>query len=358
VINDLVSDQRAHKSAMTLSGKGYHVLLVGRILPESPALSGRSYSTKRMRLLFRKGPIFYFEYNLRLFFLLIFSRVDIFLSNDLDTLPANYFASILRQKPLVYDSHEYFTEVPELVNRPFKKRIWEKIEGIILPRLTSVITVCDSIADIYEKKYGIRVKVVRNIPNCRKTGEFWHQQSEKERIILYQGALNSGRGLSQAIAAMAFIPDAKLWIIGDGDIAGSLKEYTKELELEQRVTFFGRIPFEKLSEYTCQASIGLSIEEPTGLNYFYALPNKLFDYIQANIPVLGANLPEISAIIRKYDIGMILPDHQPATIAGCLQEMLMDTGRMAYWKNNLALASKELCWEKEAEILLGTFDNL
>ena len=145
VINDLVTDQRVNKSCLALQKAGYVVLLVGRKQRKSPPMDERSYATHRMKLLFEKGPLFYAEYNIRLFFFLLFHRANLLLSNDLDTVLPNYFISRLKGSKMVFDSHEYFTETPELVNRPKVQRVWKRIEGFVVPKLDEMITVCDSI---------------------------------------------------------------------------------------------------------------------------------------------------------------------------------------------------------------------
>ena len=124
----------------------------------------RPYGTKRMKLLFEKGPLFYAEYNIRLFFFLLFHRANLLLSNDLDTILPNYFISKLKRCKMVFDSHEYFTETPELVHRPKVQKVWKRIEGFVVPKLNEMITVCDSIADLFRQKYGVKCHVIRNIP--------------------------------------------------------------------------------------------------------------------------------------------------------------------------------------------------
>ncbi|MDR0798905.1 MAG: glycosyltransferase, partial [Dysgonamonadaceae bacterium] len=140
VTNDLVTDQRVHKVCTTLLQHGYEVKSVGRRLRNSPDLQ-RPYATRRMRLLFNKGFLFYAEFNLRLFWYLLFDRTDLYLANDTDTLLANYLASKLRRKPLVFDAHEMFPEVPEVIHRKKVHAVWQGLEDFLFPKLTHAYTV-------------------------------------------------------------------------------------------------------------------------------------------------------------------------------------------------------------------------
>ncbi len=353
VINDLVTDNRVHKVAVSLQKMGFEPVLVGRILSESLPVD-RSYQIHRMKLLFRKGPKFYYGYNFRLFFYLLRLSPDVFVANDLDTLPANFLASWLLRKPLIYDSHEYFTEVPELIGRPFVRAVWKGIEKILVPRVDAAYTVCEMIAEVYREMYGVDFKVVRNLPVCEQTQAVQPEEPKKEtdqKIILYQGALNLGRGLEAAIRAMSYLEGAVLWIAGDGDITAQLKQMVDELKLEEKVKFLGRLPLQQLQEVTCQADLGISLEEDLGLNYRFALPNKLFDYIQAGVPVLVSNLPEMKRIVEHYRIGAIAETHQRKELAEVIKTALFDQERRSVWKKNLPIAALELCWENEEKIL-------
>ncbi len=356
----MVTDNRVHKVAISLQNMGFEPMLVGRLLPESQAID-RIYETHRMKLLIRKGPLFYFEYNLRLFFFLLNSNVDVLVANDLDTLPANYLASRIKRKPLVYDSHEYFTEVPELIGRPVVRSIWKWLERQLVPKVNAAYTVCDSIAEVYHDLYKVDFKVVRNLPVCSATENITHpmtsshRMSTSSKIILYQGALNLGRGIEAAIRAMLYIEGAELWLAGDGDLTAQLKKLVEELKLESKVKFLGRLPISKMGEITRQADLGISLEEDLGLNYRFALPNKLFDYIQAGVPVLVSNLPEMKKIVEHYQIGAIAETHQRKDLAEKIKSVLFDSEQNAGWKENLKLAAKELCWEKEEKILREIF---
>lgn len=363
VTNDLVSDNRVHRTCSFFVEEGYDVLLIGRKLSNSLPIH-RTYRTLRLRLIFNKKIFFYVEYNFRLFFLLLFHRCDILVANDLDTLAANYYASKIKRCSLLYDSHEYFTEVPELVGRKKVKRIWEKIEQKIFPKLPLAVTVCDSIAEIYHRKYNIPVYSIRNVPlrkeNIEKkdiTAIF----NDFNHLLLYQGALNIGRGIESLINSMIYLDNSiVLLIIGNGDIAFDLHKRVEALKLNERVKFIGKVPIEELHAYTLNADLGFSLEENKGLNYRFALPNKLFDYIHASVPIVCSNFPEMSKIVNKYNVGICLNENQrnPEILAQIISELLAQKQQLNKWKTNCKIAAKELNWEIEKEKLKSVLQKL
>jgi glycosyltransferase involved in cell wall biosynthesis len=335
---------------------GFDVLLAGRCYHSSPQMAPRVYKTRRMHLLLRKGPLFYAEYNLRLMFFLLFTKFDTLLANDLDTLMANVAAGKLKGKPVVYDSHEYFTEVPELINRPRVQRVWLWLEKVLVPKVSAAYTVCQSIADIYSQQYNIPFGVVRNVPQPIQYPENLDKTliNDSRPAIIYQGALNLGRGLESAIRAMQYIPEAQLIIAGSGDKEKELHELATEIS-PQNIQFSGRLSLEELSVITMQASLGISLEEDMGLNYRYALPNKLFDYIQAQIPVVVSNLPEMKNVVEKYQIGLIAGSHDPEHLAGLFRQALFDESLRETWKDGLTTAARELNWNHERKVIEEIF---
>ncbi|MBN1143766.1 MAG: glycosyltransferase [Bacteroidales bacterium] len=360
VTNDVVTDCRIGRIAASLLKLPAEVAIIGLLLPNSPALPEYAYKTIRIRMMFRKGPLFYAEYNTRLFFKLLFCSADLLVANDLDTLAAVYAASFFKRLPVVYDSHEYFTELPELVNRPWVKKAWGMLESFLLPRMRYASTVSPSIASEYRRKYGVNMHLVRNLPYRMEHLPIPQisLRRHQEKIIMYQGSLNSGRGLETAIRAMQFTENSTLVVAGSGYLEGELRELVNSLALHEKVKFLGRVPPEVLREYTIQADLGISLEENLGLNYFYALPNKLFDYIQARVPVLISGLPEMTAIVKKYEVGMTTDIHDPAQLANVFSLMLEDNSQREFWKARLELAAAELCWENEEPVLLDLYKRV
>jgi glycosyltransferase involved in cell wall biosynthesis len=356
VTNDLYTDQRVHKVCQFLYENNYNVLLVGRKRRNSLELSPRDYKTKRMRLIFEKGALFYAFFNLRLFFFLLFRKSDVLLSNDLDTLLANYLVSKIKGKRLVYDTHELFTEVPELTSRPKVRAVWLRIERWIFPTLKTVYTVNKSIAEIYTKKYNVPVKVVRNIspkwivPVVKTKLEL--QLPEDKHIIILQGAgINIDRGAEEAVEAMKNIQNAVLIFVGDGDVLPQLKSKVSNEGLGEKVKFFGKKPYQELMQYTFHADIGLTIDKDTNPNYKYSLPNKVFDYIHTNTAVVASNIVEVSSVVKQHDVGLILKEVSPEAISNVINTLIKDEGRLKQLKLNCSIAAEKENWENELEVL-------
>lgn len=360
VINDLVTDQRVHKVCTTLSSMGFAVTLVGRKQRASLPLSPREYRTHRMKLLFEKGVLFYSFFQVRLFFFLLFRKSDVLVANDLDTLLPNYLASKLKGIPLVYDTHEIFTEVPELVGHNFKQSVWRGVERWIFPKLKNVFTVNQSISDWYFDKYKVRPLVVRNMP--RKSGKAVVPATraelelpENKKILILQGAgINVDRGSEELVAAMKYLHDVVLLIVGSGDVISCLKEMVDTEKLHDRVILTGKVPQEKLQRYTMLADLGITLDKPTNINYRLSLPNKIFDYIRAGIPVLCSDLPEVARIVRDYKVGVVADSFDPKVLAATITRAL-NSPEYNTWKSNTRKAAEELCWETDETNLRNVY---
>lgn len=360
VTNDLVIDQRVHKVCTTLQSMGFNIHLIGRKLKNSLPID-RTYKTTRIKLLFNKGALFYVEYNFRLFWFLLFTKKDVLLSNDLDTLLPNFLAAKICNKPVVYDSHELFTEVPELIHRPKVQKVWLTIEQFIFPKLKDVFTVNQLIADVYMEKYKVPIKILRNIAPRYLFKEidknFEQKVKGSSKMIILQGAgINIDRGGEEAVEMMRYVNGAVLYVIGSGDVFPLLQNIVDKYQLQNKVFLLGRRPYDELMTYTKIADLGLSLDKNTNLNYEYSLPNKVFDYIQAETPLLVSNRRVVAKLVQDENIGEVITDHNPKQMAEKVQEML-NSPNYVVWKENLKLAAEKYNWEKESEVIKQVYSK-
>jgi glycosyltransferase involved in cell wall biosynthesis len=364
VSNDLVTDNRVKRTCTVFSELGFEVLLVGRLRKKSLPLEYHNIKTHRFRLIFDKGALFYAELNIRLFLFLIFKKVDVLYSNDLDTLSANFFATWFKPKSrLIYDTHELFTEVPELENRRFAKSTWLNIEKFIFPKINNVITVNESIAKIYEAKYAKSILVVRNVPEKYENQISFSKSKiglpEDKFILIIQGSgLNVDRGVEEAVLSMQFIENALLVIVGSGDVIPIAKEIVSQKRLDDKVKFFDKRPYLEMMQLTSNANIGLSLDKPLSDNYKFSLPNKLFDYIQAGIPILSSELIELKKIITKYEIGCFVKTVSPEEIAKNINFLIANPEILDVYKTNCIRAAENENWGFEKMKLVRFIEDL
>lgn len=354
VTNDLVYDQRMQRICASLQQHQFLVELLGRNLASSKQVSKQSFKQTRVNCFFNKGFLFYAEFNIRLLFYLLLNKFDIVCGCDLDTLPAAVLAAKLKRKKVVYDAHEYFPESPELIGKPFKQSVWYFIEKILVSRVDALYTVTNSIAQIFNKKYKVNCVVVRNLP-VKDDSKIKIQDSG---FLLYQGAVNIGRGLNEMLLAMLKIDNIEFCIAGDGDEMEHIKNSVKELNLEHKIKLLGKKTPAELSKITQQAYIGINLLENRGLSYYYSLGNKTFDYIQAGIPQILIGFPEYIELNKKYNIGVVVEELTIDNICAAIRNLLLDKELYASLQQNCLKARKELCWEYEQQKLISIYEQL
>lgn len=352
VSNDLSTDQRVRKQCNSLAATGFDILLLGRKLKDSAPLD-RPYRVERFKLLFNKKAPFYAALNVRLFFRLLMARVDVFYANDLDTLPANALLSWLRRKPLVYDSHEFFTEVPEVNARPAIKKVWTFFERLCISRADYVLTVNQSIADLLKQTYGCPdVDVVRNVPENRPpvapvSREELGLPADKKIIILQGSGINLNRGSEELLEAVALTSGVVMLFVGGGDALPRLRERSAAPDLAGKVIFKPRMPYAEMMQYTAAADLGISLDKDTGLNQRFSLPNKVFDYAAAGIPMIVSDLPEVRAFAESSGAGTVAERLDPQYLADLMTSLLADPDEMARKAAAALKAAESLNWAAE-----------
>lgn len=355
VTNDLSYDQRMHRIAGSLAKQGYEVVLVGRRMPSSADLPNRGFLQKRIRCFFHRGIGFYVEYNVRLFWYLLFRRADLICAIDLDTILPVYLVTAIKKQQRVYDAHELFTEQKEVLSRPQIHRFWLAVERFAVPRFPKGYTVNETIRAELEKRYGVRYIVVRNLPRLSHPANDLPVSGEK--WILYQGSVNEGRCFETLIPAMQQV-NAKLVICGKGNFFEQTRNLIEQYQLQNKINLRGYVSPEELVALTPQAYIGLTLFESKGMNQYYSLANRFFDYAMAGIPQVCVSYPEYAAINQQFNIAYPIPDTAPETIAGALNNLLSDTVLYERLRQNCLRAREILNWEKEEQVLTGFYKEM
>ena len=348
VTNDLNFDQRMIRICNSLATNGYKVTLVGRKLTQSAPLTTRPFLQKRLYCFFKKGPLFYAEFNIRLFLWLLFQHANCVCAIDLDTILPCLWASKLKKWKRVYDAHELFCEMKEIVTRPSRYKIWKMIERYAVPQFKTGYTVCQPIAAEFYKMYGVNYQVIRNVPLPTESN---NSPTTINPFFIYQGAVNEGRSFETLIPAMktSVFP---LKIFGDGNYLEQTKKLIEANGVADKVEWMGKQKPELLQAFTLQAYAGITLFENKGLSNYLSLANRFFDYIQAGIPQLCVNYPAYRDINNQYDIAILIDDLSPETISNALNLLASDRVLYERLKQNCLLARKNLNWQEEEKKLI------
>jgi glycosyltransferase involved in cell wall biosynthesis len=353
VTNDLTYDQRMHRICTSLATAGYDVTLVGRKLKTSLVLRQQLFRQKRLACFFRHGFLFYAEYNLRLFLFLLARRMDAVCAIDLDTILPCLFVSKLKSIPRVYDAHEYFTELKEVRARPFVKAFWTRIERFSLPQFRHGYTVSEGLAAAFKKHYKRNYSVVRNLPLLLPRQD----SVVRKNFLVYQGAVNEGRGFEWLIPAMKNIPH-KLVVCGDGNFMAKLKKLIEQNEVKDKVELKGMTLPEDLRTIAAKAALGIGLAEQEGINQYHALPNKFLEYMHACLPQVAMNFPEYKKINDEHRIAVLLDELSVDAVAAAINETMADKMRLQNMSENAARAREVFCWQTEEKILLSFYQEL
>jgi glycosyltransferase involved in cell wall biosynthesis len=366
VTNDLNFDQRMIRICTSLSANGYEVMLVGRMMPSSSTLSSQPFQQKRLNCFFSKGFLFYAEYNLRLFFWLLFQTADALCAIDLDTILPVYLISKIKKSKRIYDAHELFCEMKEVVSRPSRYKIWKWIERKTVPHFKYGYTVCQPIAEEFEKMYGVKYEVVRNVAVKQMRDDSWEMtgrstpstiNQQPSTFFLYQGAVNEGRSFETLIPAMKDVK-APLHIYGDGNYYEQTKQLIAQNHLEDKVLLKGKLKPQELKLITETAYAGLTLFENNGKSNYLSLANRFFDYIMAGVPQVAMDYPAYRQINNEFEVALLIPDTSPQTIARALNLLLSDVVLYERLKQNCILAREVLNWQQEEKKLITFYNNI
>jgi glycosyltransferase involved in cell wall biosynthesis len=353
VTNDLNYDQRMIRICTSLAQAGYDVTLVGFMRKKSKPLIHQPFKQVRLPVMAEQGKLLYIHYWINLFFFLLFRKADVFCAIDLDTILPVYYASALRGKQRVYDAHEIFTELKEVISRPAIHKMWTWIGNHTVPHFPVGYTIGECYAEEFKKLYGVNYGIVRNATILKSL----QIPEKKERYILYQGWVNVGRCFEQLIPAMEHV-NARLVICGEGNFYAQAQELCKKYGLQDKIDFKGYVPPAQLVDYTRLAYIGITLFEDTSLSNRLSLGNRFFDYMHSAVPQLCIKFPEYERINAQYEVACLVSEPTPESVAAALNKMLDDEAYYHWLQENCLLARQVYCWQEEEKTLLRTYEGL
>jgi len=353
VTNDLNYDQRMIRICTSLANAGYDVTLVGFKRKKSKPLVQRPFKQVRLPVIAEQGKLLYAHYWINLFFFLLFRKADILCAIDIDTILPVYYASRIRGKKRVYDAHEIFTELKEVISRPAVHKMWTWIANHTVPHFKHGYTIGDCYAGEFKRMYDVDYGVVRNATILKPLAI----PDKKERFILYQGWVNVGRCFEQLIPAMQCVR-ANLVVCGEGNFYEQALALTKQYGLEDRIIFKGYVPPEQLKDYTLQAYIGITLFENTSLSNRLSLANRFFDYMHSGVPQICNKYPEYERVNQQYEVGALIDELSPDKIAAAINKMLDDEDYYTRLQQNCLKAREVYCWQEEEKKLLAFYKAL
>lgn len=313
------------------------------------------------------GSLAWWRYCLRALLIAARKPADVYIAHDLETLPVAVLAKAMSGGRSLYDAHELYVETPRVQSSRLARRRWAAIERTLIGRADHVMTVSDSIARELTRRYGIaRPSILLNVPDEAQPNDTPRDlRAELEvppasTLVLHLGYLQPYRGLEQVIAAMARCPQAVLVLMGDGDASyvSSLRELVDEMGVGSRAHFLPLVPPDQVVVNARSADLGVTMTQPASLSYRAVLPNKLFQYLAAGLPVLASEFPELTQIVRGHDVGVTCDPSDPQAIAAAIREVTRDPARYAELRRNALACSETFNWATESSKLLRIVESL
>ncbi|WP_239762462.1 glycosyltransferase [Mammaliicoccus sp. I-M35] len=288
-------------------------------------------------------------------------NADIYHANDLNTLPQAIVCSKLRlkPKPLIYDSHEVQSD-----RTGYNPKTIKSIESFMLKFVDQMIVENHTRAKYNEDIYGFYPKTLYNYSekyNIEEKPQInLHKKigiNEDEKILLYQGGLQQGRGLELLIEAMDEIKEGHLLFIGGGKLTQPLKEQAEASKQADRIHFLDKVPFQELPSYTREAYLGFQVLQNICFNHYSASSNKLFEYMMAHVPVISCDFPEIKKVVEETNTGLVVDSHNASEIANAVNQLVKDTSLRNQLSENTKQAKEIYNWNNEKSKLLEVYNQ-
>ena len=352
-LGDFFFDARCINMADTIIDSGLELIII------DSGKSDNNYREKSIHhiLLPERGLIKYLKFNMKVKDILSKLQPEIIIAGDLYSLPA---ATSIKRAHVVYDSRELYTQLGGLNSKPLRQHFWSWIEKKNITKVQSVIVTAPGDGTILNNIYNnLNLVIIYNFPSRKMipTGKYSLRKklklSKEKTIFLYQGVLHEGRGIKQMIKLLIHFKNAIAVIIGEGTFKNKFKNYAQSLGLAKRTHFYGAVPYLDLLEVSADANIGFSLIKPISKSYEQALPNKLFEYALAGIPIIASKLPEMEKVIIEYKIGYTVDFDDLNAQIEAVTKILNENNRMEIQK----IAENNLVWENQQSLFLKTLES-
>lgn len=280
-------------------------------------------------------------------------KMDGLCAIDLDTILPCFLVSKLQRVVRIYDAHEFFTELKEVRSRPVVQKVWTAIERLTVPNFEHGYTVSEGLAAEFRKRYGRDYIVVRNLPVLTPLKDL----PKNEKLLVYQGAVNEGRGFESIIPAMKRI-NYKLIVCGDGNFMEQLKILIRQYNVQHKVEVKGMLLPQQLKEIAASATLGIGLTEKEGINQLHALPNKFLEYIHAGLPQIAMNFPEYRRINDEFRVALLLNNLDADAIADAVNSSMENDLLLQELRNNALRAREIYCWQNEEKKLISFYQQI
>lgn len=353
-LGNLYYDTRTFNLFNSLESKGHNVQFIGFdwLTPEFKTIKKKNISITKL-LKTRFSIFFYLQFFFSQLSSCLTTKADIYFASDFFSLPVCVIAAKVRRTKVFYDSREIYTELPFHDEKPVLKKILKVVERFLIKRVERIFTTGEMDSEYLKNLYPIKeTYLLRNLP-LTKTDIVpinYHAKfnvPDNSITTLYQGIIVKGRGIDTYFKAVQKMENLYLIILGGGEHLQFYKSLANEMKISNRVIFAGKIPQDEILNYTAGAFAGLSIIDNISVNNYYALPNKLFEYVMSGLPVIVNNLPQMQKVVNDYDIGVVMENVNEDNLISVLNNWTENRNLYRTIKENCRKASLELNWEKE-----------
>lgn len=358
------NERRIFNQAITAYHQGYSVEILALKTPELPEISKVNQITiKRIAIRFwRKGPLKFLSFNIKLFFRLLKCDFHILHVHDLWVIPGSALANFFKKGLLVYDAHEYFRGLEVFQQKKISGFIWTITERLFIKRISALIVINGWHQRLFLKDYPSIKKstVIMNFPNLTDSGnqETIPGFEQRYNIAIFQGILKKGRGLHSILSAMERVKSGKLQIIGFGELESELRHRINTDRLQNRIHLRGKVAWSEILQETQKARAGLVLFEPLSVNYTYASPNKFFEYVMAGTPLIASRIPTFEEFNREFEVALLVDPSRPEEIASAIEFMLTRQDAWETYHQNCLKARLKWNWETQGEALIQLYQEL